>query len=142
MKKAIVIWMTVAACVMSGCAHVGTRAGDDHDSEAVLAVPERFLAKSAEPIGWSYWNVKSLQRRIEITLSGVTIYDNVVGATPWNPRCFTDTRLKPGSYTVIVRDRESGEEADITFEAEETRHISIELAPLEIHALDHEPNFI
>ena len=127
MKTSNFIWAAMAACLLSGCASIGMPPTGDCDSKAVLSVPDSMLDPTATPIRWSYWNKSSPQKRIRVSLSGVSVYKTWVGSTPWNPRYFVDTRLSPGAYSITVEDLDLKKSATTEFEASDTDQIHLEL---------------
>ena len=90
-----------------GCAAVDTTPEKRPDM-AALTVPSPMLKADAKPIRWYYWNFSRQDKRIRVSLSGITIFRSRVGRTPSEPLCFGETQLAPGKYTITVEDLDLG----------------------------------
>ena len=115
MKMKYILSAMLLACLACGCASVGhpaaARVIDRADEQARLAIPKSMVDDKSTPVQWSY-SVRT-DRRVAISLNGVTVYRNWLYAFDWaHPEYFTSTRLAPGDYTIVVEDLKTGKSTE------------------------------
>jgi len=113
---------------------VGTFSAPDYYPS--LAIPAELIDEDARRISWTYWSNWSTngpnRRRITVWLSDNRVFDRFLPSDLVPPLGFQSTRLKDGTYSLVVKDRNLQQVASTNITCPGTFSILITTDPLSL----------